>query len=42
MLGGDALALLLFAAVGRMNHGEPVNADTLNTAMPFLIGAHDD
>mmetsp|Transcript_17691 Transcript_17691/g.44535 ORF Transcript_17691/g.44535 Transcript_17691/m.44535 type:complete len:258 (-) Transcript_17691:567-1340(-) len=38
MVGGDAAALLLFAALGRANHGEGVTPDTLGTALPFLLG----
>lgn len=37
--GGDVLGLLLFAAVGRFNHGFPVfDVETLHTADPFIAG----
>ena len=40
LVGGDAAALLLFAAIGRMNHGEGMAlGDLLTTAAPFLLGA---
>ncbi len=29
---------MLFAAVGRLNHGEPLDGGTLATALPFLLG----
>lgn len=35
---GDLVALLLFAAAGRVNHGEVLDAETLTTALPFIIG----
>ncbi|XVE95066.1 hypothetical protein REPUB_Repub02eG0064500 [Reevesia pubescens] len=39
LAGGDVLALLLFSAIGRYNHGLPIFAlDTLRTADPFLAG----
>lgn len=39
LLGGDTAALLLFAAVGRRNHGEGLQiTETFNTALPFLVG----
>lgn len=39
LVGGDTLALLLFAAIGRRNHGEGLQLlQTLNTAVPFLVG----
>ncbi|XP_010273579.1 PREDICTED: uncharacterized protein LOC104609068 [Nelumbo nucifera] len=39
MAGGDVLALLLFSAIGRFNHGFPVlNVETLHTADPFIAG----
>lgn len=37
LAGGDAVVLIAFAAIGRMNHGEPLDG-TLGTALPFLIG----
>ncbi|KAJ4964835.1 hypothetical protein NE237_016684 [Protea cynaroides] len=37
--GGDVLALLLFAAIGRFSHGFPVlDIETLHTADPFIAG----
>ena len=39
LVGGDTAALLLFAAVGRRNHGEGLQLlQTVNTALPFLVG----
>lgn len=39
LAAGDLAVLLAFAAIGRMNHGEPVAAaDTVSTALPFIIG----
>ncbi|XP_043711981.1 uncharacterized protein LOC122660811 [Telopea speciosissima] len=39
LAGGDVLALLLFAAIGRFNHGFPVlDIETLRTADPFIGG----
>lgn len=39
LAGGDVLALILFAAIGRFSHGFPVfDADTLRTADPFIAG----
>jgi hypothetical protein len=38
MAGGDAAALLLFAIIGRANHGEVLDWETLGTALPFMIG----
>ncbi len=38
---GDALVLLIFAAIGRASHGEAVGGAalrTVGTALPFLIG----
>ena len=41
LIGGDALALLAFAAVGRRNHGESLNIGSIfSVAWPFLAGAH--
>lgn len=38
--GGDVLALLLFAAIGRFNHGFSVfDVETLRTADPFIAGS---
>ncbi|GLT93630.1 hypothetical protein SLE2022_114130 [Rubroshorea leprosula] len=37
--GGDVLALLLFSAIGRFNHGLPLfDLGTLRTADPFIAG----
>ena len=39
LVGGDAAALLVFAAIGRRNHGEGLQLlEILNTALPFLVG----
>lgn len=39
LAAGDVLALLLFSAVGRFNHGFPVlDLETLKTADPFIAG----
>lgn len=39
LIGGDTAALLLFAAIGRRNHGEGLQLwQTVNTALPFLVG----
>ncbi|CAK0753841.1 hypothetical protein CVIRNUC_002251 [Coccomyxa viridis] len=39
LVGGDALALLAFAAVGRRNHGESLNIGSIfSVAWPFLAG----
>lgn len=39
LAGGDVLALLMFAAIGRFSHGFPVfDAETLRTADPFIAG----
>lgn len=35
---GDTFALLLFAIIGRWQHGEIVDIETLTTALPFMIG----
>ncbi len=42
MAGGDALALLAFAAVGRINHGGVADWETLYTAAPFVLGMSVD
>ena len=40
LAGGDAAALLLFAAVGRGSHAELDGlAGVLDTAWPFIVGA---
>lgn len=40
LAGGDAAALLLFAAIGRSSHGEGLApGGVLSTAAPFLLGA---
>lgn len=39
LVGGDALALLAFAAIGRANHGESLDlGSVLSVAWPFLAG----
>lgn len=39
LVGGDVVALLAFAAIGRGNHGEGLAAlDVLATAAPFAVG----
>lgn len=39
LAGGDILGLLLFSAIGRINHGMPVlDWETLHTADPFVAG----
>mmetsp|Transcript_42517 Transcript_42517/g.68381 ORF Transcript_42517/g.68381 Transcript_42517/m.68381 type:complete len:275 (-) Transcript_42517:509-1333(-) len=39
LVAGDAAAILLFAAIGRGNHGEGFAAgEVLATALPFLVG----
>ena len=39
LVAGDGLAILLFAAIGRGNHGEGLElGEVFATAMPFLIG----
>ena len=39
LAAGDLAVLLAFAAVGRHSHGEPLTvSDTINTALPFIIG----
>jgi hypothetical protein len=39
LAAGDLAVLLAFAAVGRVNHGEPLTVgDTLTTALPFIVG----
>ncbi|GLJ43541.1 hypothetical protein SUGI_0905560, partial [Cryptomeria japonica] len=39
LAGGDILGLLIFSAIGRMNHGMPVlDWETLHTADPFVAG----
>ncbi|KAF6263859.1 hypothetical protein COO60DRAFT_1457868 [Scenedesmus sp. NREL 46B-D3] len=38
LAAGDVAALLAFAAVGRVNHGEPLlDGGTLTTALPFIV-----
>lgn len=40
LVGGDAVAVLLFSAIGRGSHAEVDGlAGVLNTAWPFLAGA---
>lgn len=38
LVAGDAAALLLFAVIGRINHGEVLDVETLTTVLPFWIG----
>lgn len=42
LVGGDVVALLVFAAIGRNSHGQPIGpaafGDVAYTAAPFLIG----
>ncbi|KAK9817711.1 hypothetical protein WJX72_001058 [[Myrmecia] bisecta] len=39
LVGGDLAALLVFAAIGRNNHGEGLDLGAVfGTALPFLIG----
>lgn len=39
LVAGDVAVLLAFAAIGRLNHGEPLTlGDTVATALPFAIG----
>ncbi|KAL2894928.1 Histone-lysine N-methyltransferase EZ1 [Bienertia sinuspersici] len=39
LAGGDVLALLMFAAIGRFSHGFPVfDTETARTADPFIAG----
>lgn len=39
LLAGDAAMLLLFAAIGRINHAEGMSvAAVIDTALPFIIG----
>lgn len=40
LAGGDVLALLMFAAIGRFSHGFSVfDPETLRTADPFIAGS---
>jgi hypothetical protein len=39
-IAADAVAILVFAAIGRANHGESTSAHGIwHTAWPFLLGA---
>ena len=39
LAGGDLSVLLVFAAIGRASHGEPLGpADLMGTALPFALG----
>ncbi|GLC36887.1 hypothetical protein PLESTB_000181900 [Pleodorina starrii] len=38
LAAGDLAALMIFTASGRVQHGEPLNADTITTALPFVLG----
>ena len=41
LVGGDLIALLTFAAIGRASHGEHLGpAAIVMTALPFVIGEH--
>ena len=42
LVGGDAAFLLLFAVIGRINHGELLDSETLATVVPFWLGTHQD
>ncbi|CAD7700509.1 unnamed protein product [Ostreobium quekettii] len=35
---GDAVGLLIFAAIGRISHGEVLSLETIGTVLPFWIG----
>ncbi len=37
-VAGDVAALLVFAAIGRLSHGESLDGEVLATALPFLLG----
>ena len=37
-MAGDLLALVLFAIIGRINHGEILDLETLTTVLPFWLG----
>jgi Protein of unknown function (DUF3054) len=39
LAAGDAAAILMFAAIGRINHGEMLDIELLLTALPFWTGA---
>lgn len=39
LAAGDAAAITGFAVIGRLSHGEPINAEALLTAAPFLAGS---
>ncbi|GAX73629.1 hypothetical protein CEUSTIGMA_g1080.t1 [Chlamydomonas eustigma] len=38
LAAGDLVAILAFAAVGRINHGGVADLETIYTALPFLAG----
>jgi hypothetical protein len=40
LAAGDLVALLAFAAVGRINHGGVADLETIYTAMPFIAGRY--
>ena len=42
LVTGDAAGLLLFAAIGRLSHGETLGLGWLETAAPFLAGVQPD
>ena len=42
LVGGDLLAIAIFAAIGRGSHGRSLDpVSVLSTAAPFLIGIND-
>jgi hypothetical protein len=38
LVAGNAAALLLFAVIAPINHGEVLDWETFNTALPFMLG----
>eukprot|EP01023_Acetabularia_acetabulum_P068768 TRINITY_DN980_c0_g1_i2.p1 TRINITY_DN980_c0_g1~~TRINITY_DN980_c0_g1_i2.p1 ORF type:complete len:217 (-),score=30.36 TRINITY_DN980_c0_g1_i2:373-1023(-) len=38
IIGGDIFCIILFAIIGRINHGEVLDVETINTALPFMVG----
>jgi hypothetical protein len=38
MVAGDVGALLAFASIGRLSHGEPLDLEVAATALPFIAG----
>jgi hypothetical protein len=41
LVAGDAAAILLFAAIGRINHGGVLDWETISVALPFLVGERE-